>query len=537
MTSHDHTHAHDHDHGHDHGHGDDEHDDGVEIPLQENPIWLQDNVVLHSVGVDIGSSGTQVAFSRLHLRRLSEDLTSRYVVVRRETQYESPVHLTPFAEAGDELYIDSLALGELLDAAYAEARVAPEQIDTGVVILTGEALRRRNAELIASVVSERAGDLVCATAGHHMEAMLAAYGSGAVRASHQRGLRVLNVDIGGGTTKLTLVDHGRIEATAAFHVGGRLVAADRDGTVVRLEPGGARHAARAGIPVRLAGRIGDEDLGVIAEAMAEELIAVLGGSAATEPGLWLTDPLPALGDVDAVMFSGGVAEYVYGTETRSFGDLGPRLGAALAAAAAEGRLPGPMVPADARIRATVLGASEYTVQLSGITSYIGAPERTLPRRNLPVARPHYELGEVVDAAVVAEEIRRHVERFGVGADGDLAVALPWSGEPDYQRIRALAEAVTVGLAPRIEAGTPLYLVLDADIARTLGLVLVDELGVASDLVVLDGVLLRDFDYVDLGRVREPSGTVPVTIKSLVFSEIDRGDDAGSATAGDRELVR
>jgi ethanolamine utilization protein EutA len=448
------------------------------------------------------------------------------------------VHLTPFAESGGELYIDSLALGGLLDAAYAEARVTPELIDTGVVILTGEALRRRNAELIASVVSERAGDLVCATAGHHMEAMLAAYGSGAVRASHERGIRVLNVDIGGGTTKLTLVDRGRVEATAAFHVGGRLVAADRDGTIIRLEPGGARHAARAGVPVRAGGRIGEDDLGTIAETMAEELLSVLSGAPAAEPGLWLTEPLPAFSGVDAVMFSGGVAEYVYGTEQRTFGDLGPRLGAALAAAAAEGRLPGPMEPADARIRATVLGASEYTVQLSGITSYIGAPERTLPRRNIPVARPHYELGEVVDARAVAEEIRRHVDRFGAGVGEDLAVALWWSGEPAYPRIRALAEAVVAGLGPRIEAGVPLYLVLDADIARTLGLLLVEELGVTNDLVVLDGVLLRDFDYVDLGRVRLPSGTVPVTIKSLVFNEAGPrpGEVAPEARAGERERV-
>ena len=77
-----------------------------------------------------------------------------------------------------------------------------------MVILTGEALRRRNAERIASVVAERAGDLVCATAGHHMEAMLAAYGSGAALASHEMAARILNVDIGGGTTKLALIDHG-----------------------------------------------------------------------------------------------------------------------------------------------------------------------------------------------------------------------------------------------------------------------------------------------------------------------------------------
>ncbi|HWE11453.1 MAG TPA: ethanolamine ammonia-lyase reactivating factor EutA, partial [Solirubrobacteraceae bacterium] len=223
--------GHGHGDGHAHGPGDD-HD----VPLEDNPLWQQDNVQLHSVGIDIGSSGTQVAFSRLHLRRLSEDLTSRYVVVRRDTHFESEVCLTPYA---GEVQIDAMALGAILDKAYADAHVVPEDVDTGVVILTGEALRRRNAEVIASVVSERAGDLVCKTAGHHMEAMLAAYGSGAVRMSHERGLRLLNVDIGGGTTKLTLIDNGRITATAAFHVGGRLIAVG-DGVVTRVEPGGAR---------------------------------------------------------------------------------------------------------------------------------------------------------------------------------------------------------------------------------------------------------------------------------------------------------
>ncbi len=511
MTGHDAARHHGGD-GHVHG-VDDEHDDGTSVALEDNPIWQQDNVQLRSVGIDIGSSGTQVAFSRLHLRRLSEDLTSRYVVVHRETHFESQVHLTPYTHGAE---IDAIALGSILDAAYADARVIPEDIDTGMVILTGEALRRRNAELIASVVSERAGDLVCKTAGHHMEAMLAAYGSGAVRASHERALRLLNVDIGGGTTKLALIDSGRITATAAFHVGGRLIAA-HDGAVTRLEPGGARHAERAGIPLSLGATVSSAELASIGTRMADDLIAVLGGRPASDPALWLTDPLPPPGSLDGLMFSGGVAEYVYGVEQRDFGDLGPPLGEALRRAAHAGRLPAPVIPAAARIRATVLGASQYTVQLSGITSFVGRPERTLPRRNLPVASPRYNLGETVVAAEIAEEIRRHVKRFGLVPADDIALALHWDGPPEYRRVRALAEAVTTGLSDRIGAGATVYLVLDGDIARTLGLILSEELGVGSDLVVLDGVVLRDFDYVDLGRVRQPSGTVPVTIKSLVFS--------------------
>jgi ethanolamine utilization protein EutA len=490
------------------------HDDEPDIPLQENPVWQQDNVMLRSVGVDIGSSGTQVAFSRLYLRRLSENLTSRYVVVRREVHFESEVHFTPYADA---TRIDAEALGKILDQAYADARVTPDDIDTGAVILTGEALRRHNAEAIASVVSEHAGDLVCASAGHHMEAMLAAYGSGAVRASGRDHSRLLNVDIGGGTTKFTLVDEGRIIATAAFHVGGRLLALGEDGTIARVEPCGAYHARRAGVCLELGAAAGPGALDAVADQMARELLLVLRGAPGADASLWLTDPLPALGQLDGLVFSGGVAEYLYGTETRVFGDLGPRLGLALATAGKNGRLPAPVRPADARIRATVLGASEYTVQLSGITCYLSSPERTLPRRNLPVARPRYDAPDVIDVMGVGQEIRRHVARFGVGA-ADLAVALPWEGPPEYSRLRSLAEAVTQGLADRIAAGSTLYLMLDGDVARSLGLLLREELGITNDLVVIDGVLLRDFDYVDLGRVRQPSGTVPVTIKSLVFGQ-------------------
>jgi ethanolamine utilization protein EutA len=499
--------------GHHHGHHDRDHhhhdSDEPDLPLEENPIWQQDNVTLHSVGIDIGSSGTQVAFSRLRLRRRGEDLTSRYVVVSRDTLYESEVHLTPFAP---DLQIDAEALGRLLDAAYVEAGQDPHDVDTGVVILTGEALRRRNAERIASVVAERAGDLVCATAGHHMEAMLAAYGSGAALTSHESDACVLNVDIGGGTTKLALIERGRVTATAAFHVGGRLIAVD-DGVVSRIEPGGRAHARAAGFDLGLGSVVGDRELDEIASGMAEMVIAAIRGEEQADH-LFLTQRLSDTGmGIDGIIFSGGVAEYIYGTEHRDFGDLGRRLGIAIAARA--GVLPAPVLPAAARIRATVLGASEYTVQLSGITSFLPNPQATLPRRNLQVARPHYVLGDDVDPDKVGAAIEKHLALFGL-LDTDVAVALHWTGPPSYRRLRALAEGIVAGLRQRIAAGRPMYLMIDGDIALTLGTILRDELGVSGDLLILDGIALRDFDFVDLGRVRRPSNTVPVTIKSLVF---------------------
>jgi ethanolamine utilization protein EutA len=506
-----------HEHGPDADH-DHDFDDG---PLEDNPIFQQDNVTLHSVGIDIGSAGTQVVFSTIHLRRQGEDLTSRYVIVERDTVYQSPVRLTPYA---DEHRIDDRALGEIIDAAYGEAGVRPDDIDTGVVILTGEALRRDNAEGIARILAEKGGEFVTATAGHHMEAMLAAFGSGAARASYDAGSRILNIDIGGGTTKLGLCERGKVPWTAAIHIGGRLIVVE-DGRIVRLDPAGAHHARRAGFDWSLGDAVSDADLDRVAEGMADLLVATLTQSPPPPAALdlYLTDPAPDLSDLAQVMFSGGVGEYVYGREERDFGDLGRRLGEALRRRAEAGDLGAPLAPAGACIRATALGASEYSVQLSGNTSCITNAGVVLPRRNMQVVKPDVAFGESVDPAALAAAIRDHYVAFDLDPDRDeVALAFEWTGAPEYGRIRGFAEGLRTALAGRIEAGGTLYIMLDGDIAQTLGAILREELGVANEMLVIDGVMLRDFDYIDLGKIRLPSYTVPVTIKSLLFNEDPRG---------------
>lgn len=504
-------------HTHD-GHADHDHDFPDELPIEENPIWLQDHVFLTSVGIDVGSSGTQVIFSRLELRRRAEDLSSRFYVVSRDTVFESPVALTPYQ---DEHRIDENALGLIIGEAYAAAGLRPDDIDSGVVILTGEALRRDNSAAIARVVAETGGDFVCATAGHHMEARLAAFGSLAARRSLDEGKRILNIDIGGGTTKLAVVEDGAVVATAAIHIGGRLLVVDQ-GRVARLDPAGRHHARRAGFDWSLADRVAPGDMDRVAAAMADALIAALSPAPADEIArLYLTDPIADPGRIDGVMFSGGVGEYVYGRETRDFGDLGLRLGRAIRARIDGRALPWPLLPAGHCIRATALGASEYSVQLSGNTSYISNPGALLPRRNLRVLHPRFACDATIDPAPLARAIRAHVAEFDVPEDEEFVLALSWRGAPEYARIADCARGIRDGLADRIAAGHKLYIMLDGDIARTLGTILRAELLVENEILAIDGVALADFDYVDLGRLRLPSRTVPVTIKSLVFSEDPR----------------
>jgi ethanolamine utilization protein EutA len=263
----------------------------------------------------------------------------------------------------------------------------------------------------------------------------------------------------------------------------------------------------------------------VAGVMADTLISAL--TAGTLPPevarLYLTNAIGDLSGVGALLISGGVGEYVYGREDRDFGDMGRRLGHALRRRLESGALPWPLLPAAECIRATALGASEYSVQLSGNTTYISDPATLLPRRNLQILQPPIEFAETIDPAEVAGAILTHRTAFDLHeGDGAFGLAFRWAGAPSYERLAALAEGIRRGLADRITRGDAVCVMLDGDVAQTLGALLKEELAIDSEVLVIDGVTLWDFDFIDLGRIRLPSRTVPVTIKSLVFSEDPRG---------------
>ena len=507
-----HSHDDDSDHDHDHDH---DHDAGPSGPIEENALWQADNITLTSVGIDIGSAGTQVIFSRVRMRRMGEDLSSRYFVVGRDTLYESPVALTPYAS---EVRIDEDAVGKIIEDAYAAAGLHPDSVDTGSVILTGEALRRENAQAIGELLAEIGGEFVCATAGHHMEAMLAAYGSGAAKRSHDEDSHILNVDIGGGTTKLAVVSHGEVGETAAIHIGGRLIVVT-DGKITRLDPQGAKLASAAGFKWQLGSSVTPAELDRLVDWLADTLLAAI---PQPRKDLYLTEPLTRMHGIAGAMFSGGVAEYVYGREERDFGDLGRRLGHAIRKKIEAGRFPWRLLPAGECIRATAFGASEYSVQLSGNTVYVSQPGELLPRKNLQVLQPTVSLHGKLDAKKLARAVAEHFQAFDVvEGDAEVALAFRWQGEPSFERLSAFARAVKLSLPRTLKQKKPIFLILDGDVAQTVGAILKEDFKLASEVLVLDGIALRDFDYIDLGRIRLPSNTVPVTIKSLVFSQDPR----------------
>jgi len=468
----------------------------------------------NSVGIDIGSTTTQLVFSRLTLGFVEE--RHRYEIVEREIVHLSDISLTPFH--GDYT-IDTEALSKILNGAYRGARFEPDDIDTGAIIITGVAALRRNAEKILELFSGQLGRFVCATAGPNYEAVLAAHGSGAVELSKAGVTTVLNVDVGGGTVKLAVARRGEVVETASLYVGSRHVVLDGEDRLLRVEEPAEIVSGACGFDLSIGDILtGDRQRGM-ASALADALFEVIRGDALSllTERLMITPPLSHAGDVDIVVFSGGVSEYVYGYEERGFGDLGPLLGEEIRARMRE--LPVPVVEPAERIRATVIGESQYTLQVSGTTNLISSPD-LLPMRNLPVVAPRFS-SAVLDRAGMEEAIAGALEMHDLDPAVDafaLAFARPVINQPSYLQMRGLSEAVITVLGGKLKLGGAVVLVFEADIGMGIGRVIQEEVAPGCALISIDEIRLGDFNFIDIGEPTGDRGFIPVIVKSLVFPD-------------------
>ncbi|MFQ5850438.1 MAG: ethanolamine ammonia-lyase reactivating factor EutA [Candidatus Binatia bacterium] len=473
-------------------------------------IVEEDEIKLISVGVDIGSSTSHLVFSRLELKQEN----TRYVIVQRTILSESEILLTPYV---DESTIDVDALGRFINQQYEKARVDREHVDTGALILTGVAVHRQNARAIGELFAREAGRFVAVSAGDGLETTMAAHGSGAVARSARSGGVSLNVDIGGGTSKIAVCANGKVREVTAIDVGARLVAFDDGGTVTRIEEAGRQYGSAAGLKLALGQRVGRDGLRLMASNMAERLFEVvsLGPLSPETQAVLRLPPLSYRGEIDAITFSGGVSEFIYGHESRSFGDLGALLAYEIKQRVERLGIP-VMKPAE-RIRATAIGASQYTIQVSGSTIFIAPPD-TVPVRNVPVVAPEFPLqGEEIDQAAVGSAVRSALTRLDlVDADQPVAVSFHWEGSATFARLQGFCVGVREGIREILVRGHPLVLVSDGDIGGVLGLHFKEEMRLENPVISIDGITLHEFDYIDIGALIPLSGAVPVVIKSLIF---------------------
>ena len=501
-----------------HDHGDDDELTSEELAelFTERYLYSGDAIELTTVGIDIGSSTSHLIFSRLKLRRLGKQLSSRFVVVSREALYRSPILLTPYRA---DYTIDADQLAEFIHAAYNRAGLSPDEVDTGAIILTGEAVKRTNARAIAELFANQAGKFVCASAGHNLEAVMAAHGSGAVALSRDSGSVVLNVDVGGGTSKLAIARGGEVAETASLAIGGRLLAMDSHRQLVRIEPPIQTVADALGLKLRLGEVLGFEDEQRLVATMADCLLEAMRRDppSALTRALYVTPPLANELVPQALTFSGGVSEFIYTREQSEFGDLARPLANAIRARL--GSFQTQLRNPSEHIRATVIGASQFTVQVSGNTIWVSRPE-LLPLHNLQVVYPR--LPDSLTADDVRLAIEEGLRRFDLEEGGQpVALAIDWKGSPQYAVLRAFADGVVQALPRTLAAGLPLVLVFHHDFGKLVGRILRDELGIRGDLVSIDSVEVKEFDYIDIGGIIEGSRSVPVVVKSLVFPSTNR----------------
>jgi ethanolamine utilization protein EutA len=477
-------------------------------------IWEQETIELRTVGIDIGSSTSHLLFAQVTLKRLSEGLSSRFVVIDRQIIWRSPIMLTPFLPDGT---IDAHRLEHFIHDAYHDAGLSRGDIDSGAVILTGEAIKRKNARAIDEIFAAESGKFVCATAGHKLECILAAHGSGASALSRRRNECGLHVDVGGGTTKLALIDRGEIVSVAAFAVGGRLLAQDAKGAWTRIDDSAHLVAKDLGIEASPENFADASVRRAIAERLAVIVVDQISGTALDALGrsLELTEPLSRVLKPGFITFSGGVSEYIFARESASHGDIAKLLADAIVQQLKK-RISTPIVEPMERIRATVIGASQFTVQVSGKTIYL--PDASvLPVHNIPVIHLGLDITEHIHVDEIVAAFREHADILNVEPSARLALAFTWNGEPDYRRLLEMAKAIMQFAAPSGKRDEILFLMIDGDVGSSLGRILHKELHLDGKVVSIDGIKLRELDFVDVGELLDPPGVVPVVIKSLLFS--------------------
>ncbi|MGE3147639.1 MAG: ethanolamine ammonia-lyase reactivating factor EutA [Pseudorhodoplanes sp.] len=484
---------------------------------QAHPLWKADRVILHSVGIDIGSSTSHLIFSALEMRRQSAALSSRFALADRRVIYASSVMLTPFVNGAS---LDVEKLSGFFSDAYGKAGLTASEIDTGAVITTGDAARKDNAAAVLSLFARDSGKFVCASAGPLLEAKMAAYGAGAVArsASGSAPSTIMNIDVGGGTSKIAVVQGGRIVETLAMNVGARLITFDENGILTKIERGAEIVAEQEGWKLEVGKPVSEEIRAALSEILADALLHVVSRRPHTKltQDLLITGALTSKDKIDVVMFSGGVSEYVYGHQSQKFGDIGIHLANRLREQIAT-HVPGAVLEQPAqRIRATVIGASQFTAQLSGNTIYIGN-HSLLPLRNMRVVKVEFAPADLSSAGI-SRKVREGLEQHEVMlAEMPAVIAFSWPHGPAYAQLKNLCDGLGDALRDAALHKMPIVLVIDTDLARLIGHNLQLARSGYENIVCIDGVELQDFDYIDVSEQHADSDVVTVVVKSLVFS--------------------
>ncbi len=472
--------------------------------------------VILSAGIDIGTSTTQLIFSRLTIEnRATSYQAPRIGIVDKEVVYRSQIYFTPLRSATE---IDAEAVKDIVRREYAAAGMTPKDIQTGAVIITGETARKQNANEVLAALSDLAGDFVVATAGPDLESVLSARGAGADTLSKERRIAVANVDVGGGTSNIALYEKGTLRGTCCLDIGGRLIKVS-DGRIAYIYSKTQALAARNGIKIAVGDRADPEVLLRVCRLMAAQLAQALHLTAADSghQGLYTNDGkmMPAEPAIRALTYSGGVADCVYQDEPGDvfrYGDIGVLLGRAIREDPDLNRVE--RCPALETIRATVVGAGTHATDVSGST--IRYERSLLPLKNVPILKVSEEEEASLETlkASIAYQLPLHMPE---GKIEQIAIALAGTKRTSFAEIQELAKAVIEATKEVIEGRYPLIVVVENDVGKVLGNALNVMLRHEKPVICIDSIHAENGDYIDIGEPVAGGQVLPVVIKTLVFN--------------------
>ena len=472
--------------------------------------------VILSVGIDIGTSTTQLIFSRLTIENQASSYTvPRINIVDKEVIYRSRIYFTPLRSPTE---IDAEAVKKIVRSEYRAAGITPEKLKTGAVIITGETARKENANEVLSALSDLAGDFVVATAGPDLESVLSGRGAGADVLSKEKHTTVANLDIGGGTTNIALYERGTLRGTCCLDVGGRLIKV-ADGRISYIYPKIQALAKDNGIEIKVGDRAYPEQLYGVCRLMAAQLAQALHLAAPDghHAGMYTNDgrALPPQPQIQAVTYSGGVADCIYQKmedDVFRFGDVGVLLGKAVRADPDLNRVE--LCQAAETIRATVVGAGTHTTEVSGST--IRYERDKLPIKNVPILKVSQEDEESLET--LKSSIIQQMPLFAPeGKVEQIAIAFTGEKRTSFADVQALAAAVIESAKEVIQGPYPLIVVVENDIGKVLGNALNVLLEHKKDVICIDGIKTLSGDYIDIGEPIAGGQVLPVVIKTLIFN--------------------
>ena len=479
---------------------------------------MADKTAILSVGIDVGTSTTQVVFSKLQMDNAGGYFSvPRVAIVDKEVVYKSEVYMTPLKT---DVLIDTEALRDIVAAEFRKAGYRPEDTDSGAVIITGESARKENADAVLKSLSDFAGDFVVSAAGPDMESLIAGKGSGAWQYSMDHHCRVANLDIGGGTTNVVLFEDGETLARGCLDIGGRLICMNPQGIITKVSPAAAVMAQAAGVSVSVGDRCDELKLTAVTRQMAAALNAYLGVGTKDIDAILRQIKTPGSSDfpvpekVQAVFFSGGVADLIYheSADTWAYGDIGVLLGRAIR----ESRLFTDfqkMEPGET-IRATVVGAGTYTTTISGST--ITYSDDIFPLKNIPVIKLDEELQEACFAGETEPVIRRIQWVLGQNDEEHFILAMPGKRNPGYTEMKRAAASIRQIMDRVQPPGEPILLVIESDIAKAMGQMIRQQPDLKRQVVAIDSIHVEDGEYVDMGKPMMNGMVIPVVVKTLIF---------------------